>query len=98
MDDHKKIKETRNKEIEYVHDQKPSSKLVRDSDVMEKIILSQSSTYTDLYAFVNDYEKFCNEQMIDNDTYCLALNDIYLLALILMSDEEYKEKRKELYE
>lgn len=84
------IKEQVENEIEYVHDRRDSGTLVREFDDMYDFILDQTDSYTNLSLFANDYIKLYHEGKYSKVEYSNALNDIYLLALLLY----YKDNKK----
>lgn len=81
-------KEELDAEIEYVHSNMPSKKLIRIFDVMFDTIIEATTTYTNLSLFMYDYMKLYRDNKIDEKTYNSAMNDLYLLALLHTSCEE----------
>ena len=69
-------------EIEYVHRNIPSIKLVREFDVMFDTIIEATTTYTNLSLLMNDYFKLYISNKIDENMFNLAMNNLYLLALL----------------
>ena len=91
----------RNEEIEYIHSNRKDfgdNYLLRDDEVMKEVICAATTTYTNISLFYNDYEKLCFKKRIDKMMFINAANDLYLLALLLIDDEEYKRIRIELDE
>ena len=78
-------------EIETIHLNRLSHKLLRPINKMRKVISKATNTYTNLLLFMNDYTKLYAEHKIDEDTFNSAMNDIYLLALLHTSCEEEVE-------
>ena len=81
-------------EIEYIHSNRLSKRLLRPLYVMEEVILEATNTYTNLSLFMNDYIRLFNSEKIDELMYNSAMNDLYLLALLLTTCEEDLEDDK----
>ena len=75
-------KKALNEEIEFIHDNRTNERLLRPLDVMRKVIVEATNTYTNISLFMNDYIRLCNDYLIDKDTFNSAMNDLYLLALL----------------
>ena len=88
-------KEELDEEIEYVHrNGRYVHRLIRPLDVMSGIICEATSTYTNLSLFMNDYISLYKDKLIDEETFQLAMNDLYLLALLHTDYEDYEELEK----
>ena len=81
-------KEELNEEIVFVHDNRTNERLLRPLDVMQKTICAASDTYTNISLFMNDYMRLHNDNLIDKEMFNSAMNDLYLLALLLTYYEE----------
>ena len=81
-------------EIETIHLNRPTHKLLRCIDKMRKVIIEATNTYTNLSLFMNDYTQLYAENIIDENMYNSAMNDLYLLALLHTSCEEELEDVK----
>ena len=82
-------KEELDTEIEYIHSNRTDERLLRSFDVMFEVIVEATDTYTNILLFMNDYIKLFNSKKIDEKTYNSAMNDLYLLALLHTSTDEY---------
>ena len=76
------------KEIEFIHSHRTNQRLLRSLDVMRKVIINATNTYTNLLLFMNDTVGFYEDKIINKYTFNTTMNDIYLLALIHTSCEE----------
>lgn len=85
------IKEQVENEIEYVHYHRDNGTLVREFDDMYDFILDQTDSYTNLSLFANDYIKLFHEGKFSEYEYANALNDVYLLALLLYYKDNVKK-------
>lgn len=86
IDDYKNIlyiKGHIKEEIEYVHKHRLDEKLVRNFSVIKYFIVDQTTTYTNLSLFMNDYLKLHNKGEFSKEEFAGAINDLYLLALII---------------
>lgn len=86
IDDYKDIlyiKSHIKEEIEYVHKHRLDKKLVRNFSVIQYFIVDQTTTYTNLSLFMNDYLKLYNKGEFSKEEFAGAINDLYLLALII---------------
>lgn len=81
-------KEELDTEIEYIHSNRLSKKLLRPFDVMFEVIVEATDTYTNILLFMNDYIKLFNSKKIDELMYNSAMNDLYLLALLHTTCDE----------
>ena len=78
-------------EIEYIHSNRTSKKLLRPFCEMWNIIVEALNTYTSLSTFMNDFINLYRNYVMDEHIN-LFLNDLYLLALLHNScDEDLKE-------
>ena len=75
-------------EIEYIHINRSTKKLLRPFGKMWNVIVEATNTYTNLSLFMNDYIKSFNSKEIDECMYNSAMNDLYLLALLHTTCEE----------
>ena len=80
-------KEELDAEIEYIHSNRSSKKLLRPFDVMFDAIIEVTNTYTNLSLFMNDYMHLYRDNKINENIYNSAMNDLYLLALLHTSCE-----------
>lgn len=85
-------KEELDEEIEFVHNNRLNKRLLRPFDTMREIILEATNTYTNISLFMNDYVKLYNDEKIDEITFNSAMNDLYLLALLHISDDGFRLK------
>lgn len=85
-------KEELDEEIEFVHNNRLNKRLLRPFDTMREIILEATNTYTNISLFMNDYIKLYNDEKIDEITFNSAMNDLYLLALLHISDDGFRLK------
>ena len=81
-------KEELDAEIEYIHSNRSSKKLLRPFDVMFDAIIEVTNTYTNLSLFMNDYMHLYRDNKINENIYNSAINDLYLLALVHSTCEE----------
>lgn len=94
MNDYKDIlyiKEHIEEEIEYVHKHRLDEKLVRNFSVIKYFIVDQTTTYTNLSLFMNDYLKLHNKGEFNDVEFTGAINDLYLLALIICAKTKGEE-------
>lgn len=75
-------------EIEYIHINRSTKKLLRPFEKMWHVIVEATNTYTNLSLFMNDYIKSFNSKEIDELMYNSAMNDLYLLALLHTTCED----------
>lgn len=75
-------KEKLDEEIEFVHNSRTNKKLLRPLDAMQKIICEATNTYTNISLFMNDYISLHNDNLVDDEMFNSAINDLYLLALL----------------
>ena len=80
-------KEELDTEIEYIHSNRSSKKLLRPFDSMFDVIVEATTTYTNLSLFMNDFRRLYNERLIDENMFNSSMNDLYLLALLHTSCE-----------
>ena len=85
-------KEELDTEIEYIHSSRTNERLLRPLDLMEEVILNATNTYTNLSLFMTDYRRLYYECLIDEKMFYSAMNDLYLLALLHTSTDEYRHK------
>ena len=88
IDDYKNIlyiEKHINEEIEYVHKHRLDEKLVRNFSVIQYFIVDQTTTYTNLSLFMNDYLTLHNKGEFNDMEFAEAINDLYLLTLILIA-------------
>ena len=71
-------------EIEFIHENRLKGELLRPLDVMQKVILEATNTYTNISLFMNDYIKLFKDVKIDVTMFISAMNDLYLLALYIL--------------
>lgn len=81
-------KEELDEEIEYIHINRSSKKLLRPFGKMWNVIVEATNTYTNLSLFMNDYIRLFKDKEIDELMYNSAMNDLYLLALLHTTCEE----------
>lgn len=75
-------------EIEYIHSNRILKRLLRPLDVMRKVIIEATNTYTNISLFMNDYYSLYADGLIDERMFISSMNDLYLLALLHTSCEE----------
>ena len=75
-------------EIETIHLNRPSHKLLRPINKMRKVISEATNTYTNLLLFMNDYMQLYAKDIMNENEFNSAMNDLYLLALLHTSCEE----------
>lgn len=75
-------------EIEYIHSNRTNKHLLRPFEKMWNVIVEASTTYTNLSAFMNDYDMLYADGLIDETMFNSSMNDLYLLALLHTSCEE----------
>ncbi len=95
MNDYKNvlyIQDHINEEIEYVHKHRLDEKLVRNFSVIKYFIVDQTTTYTNLSLFMNDYLQLHNKGEFNDVEFAGAINDLYLLALIISSQTKGEEQ------
>ena len=81
-------------EIEFIHSNRTNKRLLRPLDVMRKVIIEATNTYTNLSLFMNDYMNLYSDNAIGKYEYISAMNDLYLLALLHTTCEEDLEDDK----
>ena len=86
------IKEELDEEIEFIHNNRLNKRLLRPFDTIREVILEATNTYTNISLFMNDYVKLYNDEKIDEITFNSAMNDLYLLALLHISDDGFRLK------
>ena len=79
-------------EIETIHLNRPSHKLLRPINKMRKVISEATNTYTNLLLFMNDYTQIYAEGIMNENEFNSAMNDLYLLALLHTSCEEEEDE------
>lgn len=72
-------------EIEFIHENRLKDELLRPLNVMQKVILEATNTYTNISLFMNDYIKLFKDVKIDVTMFNSAMNDLYLLALYILA-------------
>ena len=80
-------------EIETIHLNRPSHKLLRPINKMRKVIIEATNTYTNLSLFMNDYIHLYAEDIMNENEFNSAMNDLYLLALLHTSCEEVEDDK-----
>ena len=70
-------------EIEFIHSNRTNKRLLRSLKEMRKIISEATNTYTNISLFMNDYITLYDDKLIDKEMFNSAMNDLYLLALLL---------------
>lgn len=78
-------------EIEFIHSNRTNKRLLRSLDVMRKVIINATNTYTNLSLFMNDIIGLYEDELINKYTFNSSINDLYLLALLHTSYEEIKQ-------
>ena len=73
-----------NEEIEFIHNNRTGKELLRPLNVMEKVILEATNTYTNISLFMNDYISLYYNGKINERVFNAAVNDLYLLALYIL--------------
>ena len=81
-------KKALNEEIEFIHDNRTDERLLRSLDVMRKVIVEATNTYTNISLFMNDCINLYRDGLINEKMYNSSMNDLYLLALLHTSCEE----------
>ena len=81
-------KKALNEEIEFIHDNRTDERLLRPLDVMRKVIIEATNTYTNISLFMNDCINLYHDGLINEKMYNSSMNDLYLLALLHTSCEE----------
>ena len=79
-------------EIETIHLNRHSHKLLRPINKMRKVISEATNTYTNLLLFMNDYMHLYAEDIMNENEFNSAMNDLYLLALLHTSCEEVEDE------
>ena len=79
-------------EIETIYLNRPSHKLLRPINKMRKVISKATNTYTNLLLFMNDYMQLYAEDILNENEFNSAMNDLYLLALLHTSCEEEEDE------
>ena len=95
MNDYKDIlyiKSHIEEEIEYAHEHRLDKKLVRNFSVIQYFINRETTTYTNLSLFMNDYLKLHSKGEYSDVEFAGAINDLYLLALIISSQTKGEEE------
>ena len=77
-------KQELDEEIEFIHENRLKDELLRPLNVMQKVILEATNTYTNISLFMNDYIKLFKDVKIDVTMFISAMNDLYLLALYIL--------------
>ena len=72
-------------EIEFIHSNRLRKGMLRHFDLMKKVILKATNTYTNISLFMNDYIKLYKDGKIDGNQFNSAMNDLYLLALYILA-------------
>lgn len=75
-------------EIEFIHSNRTGKKLLRPYDVLEKVILGVTTTYTNISVFMNDYISLYYNGKINERVFNSAMNDLYLLSLYILDVRE----------
>ena len=86
------LKEELDEEIEFVYNNITSKKLLRPLDIMKKVIIEATNTYTNLSLFMNDYISLYDNKLIDKKMFNSAMNDLYLLALSHTGYDDLEEE------
>ena len=86
------IKKELDEEIEFVYNNITNKKLLRPLDVMKKVIIEATNTYTNLSLFMNDYISLYDDKLIDKKMFDSAMNDLYLLALLHTGYDDLEEE------
>ena len=86
------IKKELDEEIEFVYNNITNKKLLRPLDVMKKVIIEATNTYTNLSLFMNDYISLYDDKLIDKKMFGSAMNDLYLLALLHTGYDDLEEE------
>lgn len=76
------------KEIDFIHSNRLKNRLLRPLDVMRKVIVEATNTYTNISLFMNDCINLYHDGLINEKMYNSSMNDLYLLALLHTSCEE----------
>ena len=79
-------------EIEFIHSNRTNKRLLRPFNVMRKVVIEATNTYTNISLFMNDYIQLYDDTLIDKEMFNAAMNDLYLLALLHTG---YKENENE---
>ena len=82
-----------NEEIEFIHSNRTSRELLKPLNVMEKVILEATNTYTNISLFMNDYIRLYRDGKIDERVFNAAVNDLYLLALYILDVRRIDDDR-----
>ena len=77
-------KQELDEEIEFIHSNRLRKGMLRPFDLMQKVILKATNTYTNISLFMNDYIKLYKDVKIDVTMFISAMNDLYLLALYIL--------------
>lgn len=85
-------KEELDAEIEFIHSNRTNKRLLRPLDLMEEVIIEATDTYTNLSLFMYDYTNLHSDNTMGKYEYNSAMNDLYLLALLHTSTDEYRCK------
>lgn len=81
-------KQELDEEIEFIHSNRTNKELLRPLNIMSECILTVTNTYTNISLFMNDYIRLHHSGKINEKIFNAAINDLYLLALILRSKLE----------
>ena len=81
-------KQELDEEIEFIHSNRLRKGMLRPFDLMQKVILKATNTYTNISLFMNDYIKLYKDDKIDRNQFNSAMNDLYLLALYILDVRE----------
>lgn len=81
-------KQELDEEIEFIHSNRTNKELLRPLNIMSECILTVTNTYTNISLFMNDYIRLYYNGKINERVFNAAINDLYLLALILRSKLE----------
>lgn len=84
-------KEELDKEIEFIHSHRTNERLLRPLEVMRKVIIEATNTYTNLSLFMNDTIGLYKDKIINKYTFNTTMNDIYLLALLHTNCDEAEQ-------
>ena len=75
-------------EIEFIRKNRTNKRLLRPLDVMRKVIIEATNTYTNISLFMNDYDMLYADGLINERVFNSSMNDLYLLALLHTSYDE----------
>ena len=71
-------------EIEFIHSNRLRKGMLRHFDLIKKVILEATTTYTNISLFMNDYIRLYDHREINESMFNYAINDLYLLALYIL--------------